>query len=176
MIATAGGRWTSRWARSFPPSDLLVPKFGWVQFRRPRALAGWKSYRVSRDRAGRWRLAFAVVPEPILGPGAGEVVGVDRGVSVAVALSSGEMTSPGKLAAKVAERLLRLRRRLARAQMGSNRRAAVRTTIARLKAREADRRKDWVEKVNPAYTSQTARGDRVRLARSVKREPQLVTF
>ena len=67
---------------------------------------------------------------------------------VAVALSSGEMTSPSKLAAKESERLLRLQRHLARAQRGSNRRARVTTQIARLKARETDRRKDWVEKTS----------------------------
>ena len=127
-------------------SAALVPKIGWVPFRRTRALAGWKSYRINRDRAGRWHLAFAVVPEPIPGPGTGQVVGVDRGVTVAVALSSGQMTSPGKLAGKEAERLLRLQRRLACAQQDSNRRARVKTAIARLKARDADRRKDWVEK------------------------------
>ena len=131
-------------------SSVLVPKVGWVSFRRTRPLVVWKSYRINRDRSGRWYLAFAVVPEPILGPGTDEVVGVDRGVSVAVALSSGELTSPGRLAAKEAERLLRLQRRLARAQEGSNRRTAVMTAIARTKAREADRRKDWVEKTSTA--------------------------
>jgi hypothetical protein len=43
---------------------------------------------------------------------------------------------------------LRLQRRLARAKRGSNRRQRVKTAIARLKAREADRRKDWVEKTS----------------------------
>jgi putative transposase len=137
-VRAVNGRW----------SAALVPKVGWVPFRRTRAPAGWKSYRITRDRAGRWHLAFAVVPEAVPGPGTGEVVGVDRGVSIAVALSSGQRTSPGRLAAKEAERLLRLQRRLARAQKGSNRRAAVRTAIAGLKVREADRRRDWVEKTS----------------------------
>ncbi|WP_203595995.1 RNA-guided endonuclease InsQ/TnpB family protein [Actinomadura bangladeshensis] len=47
-----------------------------------------------------------------------------------------------------AERLKRLLRRLARARRGSNRRARVKAAIARLKARETDRRKDWVEKTS----------------------------
>jgi putative transposase len=132
------GRWSS----------VLVPKVGWVPLRRTRAFVDWKSYRITRDRAGRWHLAFVAVPEPVPAPGTGEVVGVDRGVAVAAALSCGEMTSPGRLAAKEVERLLRLQRRLARAQKGSNRRAAVRTAIARIKARETDRRKDWVEKTS----------------------------
>jgi transposase len=73
---------------------------------------------------------------------------VDRGVVVAVALSTGELSSPAGLRPKEAERLLRLQRRLARARRGSNRRAEVKQKIARLRAREADRRKDWVEKTS----------------------------
>lgn len=129
-------------------SSVLVPKVGWVKVRRTRAVPDWKSYRVTRDRAGRWHIAFAAIPDPIPAPGTGEIVGVDRGVKVAAALSTGELTSPAGLRPKEAERLLRLQRRLARAQRGSNRRAQVKTQIARLKAREADRRKDWVEKTS----------------------------
>jgi transposase len=129
-------------------SSVLVPKIGWVWFKRSRALVDWKSYRITRDRAGRWHIAFAVIPDPIPAPGAGAVVGVDRGVTVAVALSTGELTSPAGLSRKEAERFLRLQRRLARARRGSNRRRKVRTLIGRLKAREADRRKDWVEKTS----------------------------
>jgi transposase len=95
-------------------SSVLVPKIGWVSFRRSSALADWKSYRITFDGAGRWHIAFAVIPEPIAAPGTGEVVGVDRGVTVAVALSTGEMTSPAGLSPKEAERPLRLQRRRAR--------------------------------------------------------------
>jgi len=129
-------------------SSVLVPKVGWVSFKRSRALACWKSYRITRDRAGRWHIAFAVKPDPIPAPRTGEVVGVDRGVTVAVALSSGEMTSPAGLGPKEAERMLRLQRRLARAARGSSRRGKVRILIGGLKAREVDRRKDWVEKTS----------------------------
>jgi transposase len=129
-------------------SSAKVPKVGWVRFRRPRALPDWKSYRVTRDRSGRWHIAFAAIPEPIPIPGTGEVVGVDRGVKHAVALSTGDLSSPARLRPKEAERLLRLQRRLARARKGSNRRGKVKAAIARLKAREADRRKDWVEKTS----------------------------
>ena len=46
------------------------------------------------------------------------------------------------------KRLVRLQRRLARAKRGSKRRATVKAAIARLRAREGDRRKDWVEKTS----------------------------
>ena len=141
-------------------SAVLVPKVGRVKIRRTRDLPDWKSYRITRDRAGRWHLAFAAVPDPIPAPGTGEVVGVDRGVKVAVAVSDGTMTSPAGLRPKEAERLLRLRRRLARARKGSNRRAALKLDIARSTARESDRRKDWVEKTS---TDLTRRFDVIRV-------------
>ncbi len=60
---------------------VWVPKVGWVRFRcRARCPTGVKSYRVTRDRAGRWHVAFAHIPDPIAGPGDGSVVGIDRGV------------------------------------------------------------------------------------------------
>jgi len=122
-------------------SQVRIPKVGWVRFRRSRPVPEAKSYRVTRDRAGRWHIAFAVAPVPIGPPGTGEVVGIDRGVAVSAALSSGELlTCPG-LRPREAERLRRLQRRLAKARRGSHRRA-------RLRAREADRRKDWVEKTS----------------------------
>ena len=43
------------------------------------------------DRAGRWHVAFAVIPGPVSAPGNGQAVGIDRGVAVSAALSTGEM-------------------------------------------------------------------------------------
>jgi transposase len=129
--------------------EVWVPKAGWVRFRWSRAVpSGVKSYRVTCDRAGRWHLAFAAVPEPIQAPGNGEVVGIDRGVAVSAALSTGELLHAPRLTARERKRLRRLQRKLARARRGSNRRARVKLTIARLRARETDRRKDWAEKAS----------------------------
>ncbi|GAB3261675.1 RNA-guided endonuclease InsQ/TnpB family protein [Kineosporia babensis] len=129
-------------------SAVSVPKVGWVRFKRSRHLPDFKSYRVTRDRAGRWHIAFAAIPDPIPAPGTGEVVGVDRGVKVAAALSTGELSSPAGLRPQEAQRLLRLQRCLSRARKGSGRRERVKRQIARLRAREADRRKDWAEKAS----------------------------
>ena len=108
-----------------------------------------KSFRVTRDRAGRWHVAFAVVPEPVPAPGTGQVVGIDRGVAVSAALSTGKLLhAPRPYRAGAQERLRRLQRKLARALRGSNRRARVKHAIARLRARETDRRKDWAEKTS----------------------------
>jgi putative transposase len=71
--------------------QVAVPKLGWVRFRWSRPVPAARSYRVTRDRAGRWHVAFAAVPPAIPAPGNGEVVGVDRGVAVSAALSTGEL-------------------------------------------------------------------------------------
>ena len=50
--------------------QVAVPKIGWVRFRWSRAVPpGVKSYRVTPDRAGRWHVAFAVIPAPVAAPG-----------------------------------------------------------------------------------------------------------
>lgn len=129
--------------------EVYVPKVGWVCFRWSRAVPeSAKSFRVTRDRAGRWHVAFTAIPEPIPAPGNGGIVGVDRGVAVAAALSTGEMLRVPGLSARESRRMLRLQRKLARARRGSNRREQVKLAVARLKVREADRRKDWCEKTS----------------------------
>jgi transposase len=129
--------------------EVWVPKAGWVRFRWSRAVPpGVKSYRVTMDRAGRWHVAFAAIPDPIPAPGTGEVAGIDRGVAVSAALSTGELLHAPSLTALERRRMRRLEHKLARAGRGSGRRARVKLAIARLRARESDRRKDWVEKTS----------------------------
>jgi putative transposase len=139
---------------------VAVPKLGWVRFRWSRAVPAARSYRVTRDRAGRWHVAFAAVPPAIPAPGNGQVVGVDRGVAVSAALSTGELLSAPGLRPHEARRLRLLERRLARARRGSTRRARVKQAIARLTAHQADRRRDWTEQTS---TSLARRFDTIRV-------------
>ena len=126
---------------------VWVPKVGWVRFHLSRPVPkGVKSYRVTRDRAGRWHVAFTHVPAPITGPCDSSVVGVDRGVVVSAALSTGELLRAPGLTQGESKRLKALQQRLARAKRGSKHRDKTKRAIARLKAREKDRRTDWVEK------------------------------
>jgi transposase len=80
-------------------------------------------------------------------PGNGQAVGIDRGVAVS-ALSTGQLLHVPALTGRERTRLRRLQRKLARAKRGSNRRGRVNHAIARLRARESDRRKDWAEKTS----------------------------
>ena len=143
-----GRQWDVR-RLSRKTGQVWVPKAGWVRFRWSRDVPpGAKSYRVTRDRAGRWHVAFAVIPGPVPAPGNGQTVGIDRGVAVSAALSTGQLRHAPALTAQERAGLRRMQRTLARAARGSNRRARVKYAIARLRARETDRRKDWAEKVS----------------------------
>jgi putative transposase len=148
IVGRRGRQWDVR-RLSRKTGEVWVPKAGWVRFRWSRPVPpDVKSYRVTLDRAGRWHIAFAAVPDPIPPSGTGEVVGIDRGVTVSAALSTGELLYVPGLTAPERKRLQRLERRLVRARRGSNRRARLKYLVARLKARETDRRKDWVEKTS----------------------------
>jgi transposase len=148
VVGKRGRQWNVRRV-SRHAGEVQVPKAGWIRFRWSRAVPeGAKSYRVTMDRAGRRHVAFAAIPEPIAAPGNGQVVGIDRGVAVSAALSSGERLSVPGLQRPERQRLRRLEHRLASAHRGSGRRRRVRLDIARLKARERDRRKDWAEKTS----------------------------
>lgn len=129
--------------------EIWIPKAGWVRFRWSRPVPrGVKSYRVTLDRAGRWHIAFAVIPGTIPSPGTGEVVALDRGVAASAALSTGELLRIPRLSPGRQRRLRLLQRKLARSQRGPRRRARVRLAVAKLKACEVDVRRDWCEKLS----------------------------
>ncbi len=148
IVGRRGRQWDVR-RLSRKTGEVWVPKVGWVRFRWSRAVpAGVKSYRVNLDRAGRWHVVFAAIPDPVAAPGIGQVVGIDRGVVVSAALSTGELLHAPGMPPREQARLRRLEHRLARARRGSHRRGQVRLAVARLKARQTDRRKDWAEKAS----------------------------
>ena len=83
-VVAVGSRDVRRLNRNW--GEVKVAKAGWVRFRWSRAVPqDARSLRVTRDRAGRWHVAFAVIPGPVPGPGTGQVVGIDRGVAVSAA-------------------------------------------------------------------------------------------
>jgi transposase len=138
-------RWSKAW----------IPGIGWIKFRRSRKLPDAKSFRITRDGAGRWHIAFAAVPAHIEAPGNFKIVGVDRGVAVTLAYSTGEMLHAPKPAS-----LKRAAQSLSRCKRGSNRRKVAKARLARLHARNKDRRKDFVEK---ATTDLGRRYDLIRI-------------
>ncbi len=148
IVGKRGRQWDVRRV-SRHVGQVRVPKAGWVRFRWSRPVPdGVKSFRVRLDRSGRWHVAFAAVPGPVPAPGNGQAVGIDRGVAVSAALSTGDLLLAPGLTPREGRRLRCFQRKLARARRGSHRRMRVRHAIARLRARETDRRKDWAEKAS----------------------------
>lgn len=128
--------------------EVRVPKLGWVRYRSSRPLPdGVKSCRITLDAAGRWHVSFTTPQPEVIREATGAVIGLDRGVANSVATSDGEMHHAPTLRPKERERRMRLERRLAHQQRGSEGRIRTRRQLARIRAREADRRKDWVEKL-----------------------------
>ncbi|MET9135196.1 RNA-guided endonuclease InsQ/TnpB family protein [Streptomyces antibioticus] len=135
-----------RWAQ------VKVPGCGWVRFRlssngKGSKLPGAKTFRVT-FRNGRWHAAFAVIPEPTSAPGTGDVIGVDRGVTITAALSDGRKLNCPQLTVRERAQIRKQQRRAARARKGSGQETVAHAVLARLKAREANRRKDWCEKTS----------------------------
>jgi putative transposase len=147
-VGEIGHHWDVR-RLSLHVGEVQIPKVGWVRFRWSRAVPKVKSYRVTMDRSGRWHVAFAAWPAPAVpAPGNGEVVGVDRGVAITAALSTGEILRCPQPSVRERARLRKAQRRAERAPKGSADRDAEYAKAARLKAREKDVRKDWCEKVS----------------------------
>ena len=130
--------------------EVLVPKAGWVRFRLTRtwtAIEGSTSARITLDRSGRWHASFTQPQPQLLRKPTGAVVGLDMGITYSVTTSDGtHLKLPKLLSSGESQRKRRLQRKLLRQTKGSNRRARTKCSIAKLIAREADRRRDWIEK------------------------------
>jgi putative transposase len=75
------------------------------------------------------------------------VVGLDMGITSTVTTSDGNhLNMPKLLSPGEAQRKRRLERKLSRQKKGSNRRNQTKLKLAKLTAKEADRRRDWIEK------------------------------
>jgi transposase len=77
----------------------------------------------------------------------------DRGVATTLALSDGSMLRAPIMRRGEHNRLVKLQQQLARCRKGSRRRAKLKSRIARLHGRVADRRRDWIEKTTTAITA-----------------------
>jgi len=103
---------------------------------------------VSKDPAGRYFVSLlcddAVAPKPKV---EGQI-GIDLGLKHFVTLSTGEKIEGAKALWKCKAKLAKLQRQLARKQKGSNRYEKARLKIARLHARIADIRRDFLHKLS----------------------------
>jgi putative transposase len=102
---------------------------------------------VSRDAAGRWfvSLLCECPVEPL--PAVEAAAGIDAGITSLVTLSTGEKITNPRHERRDRARLALAQRRLARTAEGSRNRAKARLKVARVHARIADRRRDFLHKL-----------------------------
>ena len=129
----------------FAGKRVRLPVMGWVKLREELRFSGKALSATVRRVADRWFVAVSVevdLPEPVRESQA--AVGIDLGVSTAATLSSGEkLLGPKALHAHL-ERLQRLSRWHSRKKQGSNNRRKSARRLARLHARIASVRQDWL--------------------------------
>ena len=125
--------------------SVHLPKIGHVRLTEELRFAGKVMAGTVSRTADRWFLSVTVETTPELSIGT-EVIGVDLGFKTFATYSTGELIeSPAPLYANL-ERLRRRSRQHSRKQRGSNNRAKARMKVARLHARIANMRKDFLHK------------------------------
>jgi putative transposase len=103
---------------------------------------------VSKDTANRFFVSMLCTDEAGAKSKAAGKVGIDLGLTHFAILSTGEKVASPNTFRKNEARLARLQRRLAKKQKGSTNRRKARLKIARLHARIADSRRDFLHKLS----------------------------
>jgi IS605 OrfB family transposase len=126
---------------------LRLPKIGDVEVRWSRDLpAEPSSVTVILDAAGRYFASFVVEvgDEPL--PGTGTEVGIDLGLTHFAVLSDGRKVANPRFLRRAERKLRKAQQDLSRKQKGSSNRNKARVRVARVHARVADTRRDWLHK------------------------------
>ncbi|MFF4840850.1 RNA-guided endonuclease InsQ/TnpB family protein [Streptomyces collinus] len=103
---------------------------------------------VSRDPAGRWFVSLLCEDTITPAPATTQDVGIDAGITSLVTLSTGEKITNPKHERRDRARLARAQRELSRKAKGSANREKARVKVARIHARIADRRRDFLHKLS----------------------------
>ena len=106
------------------------------------------SVTVTLDAAQRWHVSILVEDTVSATSPSGRSVGVDLGLESFAITSDGEKISNPRFRAKDSKRLKKAQKNLTRKKKGSNNRRKARLKIARIHARIADRRKDFLHKLS----------------------------
>jgi putative transposase len=126
---------------------LRLPKIGDVPVRWSRALpAEPSSVTVIKDAAGRYFASFVVqaAGDPL--PPSGAETGIDLGLTHFAVLSDGRKVANPRFLRRAERKLRTAQQALSRKAKGSSNRDKARLRVARVHARVADARRDWLHK------------------------------
>ncbi len=130
-----------------PGGKLRLPKIGDVPVRWSRDLPSEpSSVTVIKDAAGRYFASFVVqaAAEPL--PACGAETGIDLGLTHFAVLSDGRKVASPKFLRRAERHLRKAQQNLSRTAPGSSNRGKARLRAARVHARVADARRDWLHK------------------------------
>ncbi|MFF4689834.1 RNA-guided endonuclease InsQ/TnpB family protein [Streptomyces sp. NPDC001307] len=103
---------------------------------------------VSRDGAGRWFVSLLCDDVIATAPATTSAVGIDAGMTSLVTLSTGEKAANPRHERRDRARLAKAQRELSRKVKGSANREKARRRVAKVHARIADRRRDFLHKLS----------------------------
>jgi putative transposase len=106
------------------------------------------SVTISKDCANRYFLSILVEDDIAHLPVIEQAIGADLGLKSFVALSTGEIVGNPKFFHKDEKKLAKAQRRHAKKKKGSKNRDKARLKVARIHARIADRRRDFLQKLS----------------------------
>ncbi|HEY9612940.1 RNA-guided endonuclease TnpB family protein [Allocoleopsis sp.] len=133
---------------SIKGDKVFLAKIGYIKTVWSRPLPSEpSSVTVIKDTAGRYFLSFVVEVQPENKPALNTAVGIDLGIKVFAALSTGERVSSPSYS-KLDRKIRRSQRKLSRRSKTSKRRERMRLRVAKLKAKVRDTRKDFLHKLS----------------------------
>jgi len=103
---------------------------------------------VSKDTAGRYFVSFLCEDAVSQKAPVNSQIGIDLGLTHFAILSNGEKIAPPKILRQNETKLVKLQRRLSKKQKGSSNRAKAKLKVARLHAKIADTRRDYLHKLS----------------------------
>ncbi len=141
LVGTAV-RWDGNNLR-IPKTDVPL-KIRW-SYDKPESIS---SLTISRDPSGRYFVSLTTEFEPDVLPPTDSMIGVDLGVKDVIATSDGYKSGALKLTKKHENKLAYLQRKLSKKQKGSSNYHKLNKKIAKLHAKIADTRKDFLHKIS----------------------------
>jgi len=139
-----------------PGGRLRLPKIGDIEVRWSRDLPSTaSSVTVIMDAAGRYFASFVVEAGDDPLPDAGTEVGIDLGLTHFAVLSDARKVANPRFLRRAERKLRMAQTALSRKVKGSSNRAKARVKVARVHARVADTRRDWLHKESTRIIRET---------------------
>ena len=132
-----------------PNNRVYLPKIGWVRYINSREIIGTPRNITISQRGDKWFASIQVeyvIPSPV--HPSPTIIGGDRGIARFLTLSNGEYFKPLNAFKKLAKKLAKLQRQLAKKTKFSNNSKKLKAKITKLHIKIANSRFDYLQKLS----------------------------